>query len=187
MLKKLICAVAVAAVLGAGAVQAQEAMKPATNSAAIAKLDAMKGVWKGQAKGMTQNGPFEVTQTERIGPMLGGDVLVIEGRGYAADGTLAFNAFGVVSWSNETSSYEFRAYNGGHVGTFPWKLTATGAEWEIPMGPGTKIVSTITLTDDTWHEVQAFVADGQPPRQFMEMTLKRVADTDWPAAGAVQP
>jgi len=28
-------------------------------------------------------------------------------------------------------------------------------------------------------------ADGQPPRQFFEMNLTRLGDTDWPAGGAV--
>lgn len=27
--------------------------------------------------------------------------------------------------------------------------------------------------------------DGQPPRQFFEMNLTRLGDTDWPAGGAV--
>jgi hypothetical protein len=155
---------------------------------AMAKFDTMNGVWKGEAKGFGPGGaPFNVTQTERIGPLLGGDILVIEGTGYQADGKVAFNAFGVISWNAQTQGYEFRAYNGGHAGTFKMTPTDTGAVWEIPAGPNANIISTITIKDGTWHEVQQYVAQGQPARTMVEMNLKRVSDSDWPAAGAVKP
>jgi hypothetical protein len=44
-------------------------------AAPMAKLAFMQGVWAGPAKGMMPDGkPYAVTQTERIGPMLGGDI-----------------------------------------------------------------------------------------------------------------
>ncbi|MFT3998473.1 MAG: DUF1579 domain-containing protein [Asticcacaulis sp.] len=157
------------------------------NATAIARLDAMKGVWKGEAKGSGPGGAFTLTQTERVGSMLGGDVLVVEGRGYEATGKLAFNALGIISFNAQTGAYEFRAYTSGRSGTFKFEPTATGAVWEMPAGPTARIVSTITIKGDTWHEVQDYVATGQPPRRFFEMNLKRVGDTDWPSAGAIQP
>ncbi len=187
MLKTMITAAAVTLVFS-GAAVAQEATKPAANAEAMAKMAAMKGVWKGEASGVGFGGvPFKVTQTERIGPMLGGDVLVIEGRGYKDDGSIAFNAFGVLSFNAQTSKYEFRAYNGGFSGTYDWTPTDTGAIWSIPAGPNANIVSTITLTDGKWHEVQAYVVTGQEPKTVVDMTLTRVGDTDWPLAGAVTP
>ena len=60
----------------------------------------MFGVWRGPGKGFTRAGPYEVTQTERIGTFLGGTLIVVEGKGYRADGTVAFNAFGVISAEN---------------------------------------------------------------------------------------
>ena len=43
----------------------------------------MRGEWVGEAAGSSPDGtPYSVTQTERIGPLLGGDVLLVEGRGY---------------------------------------------------------------------------------------------------------
>ena len=37
-----------------------------------------------------------------------------------------------------------------------------------------------------WHETGDRIEPGKPPvRFFFEMTLKRVGDSDWPAAGAV--
>ncbi|MBP2160718.1 MULTISPECIES: DUF1579 domain-containing protein [Asticcacaulis] len=181
-------------VLAAGALIAAAIAMPAfageagVNAAAMAKFDAMKGVWKGEAKGTGPGGvPFNVTQTERIGPLLGGDVLVVEGTGYLADGKIGFNAFGVISWNTQTQGYEFRTYNAGRSGTFKMTPTDTGAVWEIPAGPNANIVSTITIKDGTWHEVQQYVTQGQPARTVVEMNLKRVGDSEWPAAGAVKP
>lgn len=188
MIRKCLAAAIICAALSVSApVLAQEATKPTANAEAMAKLNGMKGVWRGTAAGMSANGPFTVTQTERIGNMLGGDLIVIEGRGYKPDGSVAFNAFGVISYDAPTGKYEFRAYNAGHGGTFPFTLTDTGGVWEFPVGPAAKIVSTITLTPTTWHEVQQYVADGKPPVQTMEMTLQRVSDTDWPGANPVPP
>jgi hypothetical protein len=31
------------------------------------------------------------------------------------------------------------------------------------------------------------VVEGAPPQRFFEMTLRRLAETDWPSAGAVLP
>lgn len=100
---------------------------------------------------------------------------------------MAFNAFGVISWNAQTQGYEFRAYTGGRSGTFKMTPTDTGAVWEMPAGPNANIVSTITIKDGTWHEVQQYVAQGQPARTVVEMNLKRVGDSDWPAAGAIKP
>ena len=184
MLKTVFAACALLAAIAMPAL----AVEPGVNAAAMAKLDAMKGVWKGEAKGTGPGGvPFSVTQTERIGPLLGGDVLVVEGTGYLADGKVGFNAFGVISWNAQTQAYEFRTYHGGRSGTFKMTPTDTGAIWEIPAGPKANIINTITIKDGTWHEVQQYVAEGQPPRTVVEMTLKRVGDSEWPAAGAIKP
>ena len=184
MLKSILAAGALIAAIAVPAAAADTG----TNAGAMAKFDTMKGVWKGEAKGFGPGGvPFSVTQTERIGPLLGGDILVIEGTGYDAGGKVAFNAFGVISWNAQTQGYEFRAYNGGRAGTFKMTPTDTGAVWEIPAGPNANIVSTITIKDGTWHEVQQYVAQGQPARTMVEMNLKRISDSEWPAAGAIKP
>jgi hypothetical protein len=36
-------------------------------------------------------------------------------------------------------------------------------------------------------EVGDRIAPGQDPVRFFDMNLKRVGDTDWPAAGAISP
>jgi len=61
-------------------------------------LSVMWGEWEGPANGIgPDRQPFSLTQTERAGPMLEGEITVVEGRGYDADGTVSFNAFGIIS------------------------------------------------------------------------------------------
>jgi hypothetical protein len=164
---------------------AQNAAPPNT---LMQKLDIMKGTWVGEAKGIGRDGkPYVVRQTERVGSMLNGDVLVIEGRGYKSDGTLAFNAFGTVSADEKTGAYDFRAYAQGRSGTYRMEATPNGIIWEIPAGPQAIIRYTITIEGDVWREVGEYMAKDQPPRQMIEMTLKRTGDTDWPSAQPVKP
>jgi hypothetical protein len=158
------------------------------NAEAMAKLAPLAGTWRGTAKGVgPDRKPFEVTQTERAGPMLSGNVMVIEGRGYEAGGALAFNAFAVVSYNAQTRAYEFRAYNGPYAGTYPLTLTETGFAWEMPAGPDAKIRYSIDIKDGRWLEVGQYIKTGKPAVTTMTLDLKRVGDTEWPSAGAVTP
>lgn len=152
---------------------------------AMASLAFMDGVWRGEAWTLLPSGErHTLTQTERVGPFLDGTVKVIEGRGYEADGTLSFNALGIVSYDPAQQAYSMRSYALGRAGDFALTPTADGFAWEIPAGPAT-IRYTATVEDGTWHEVGDRIVPGQEPVRFFEMTLTRVGDTDWPAAGAV--
>lgn len=164
------------------------AQNASPQSALMQKLDLLKGTWVGEAKGMGPDGkPYVVQQTERVGAMLNGDVLVIEGRGYRSDGTLAFNAFGTVSADAKTGAYDFRAHAQGRSGTYRMEATPNGVTWELAVGPQATMRYTITIDAGVWHEVGEYLARDQPPRRVMEMTLKRTGDTDWPAAQPVTP
>lgn len=153
---------------------------------ALKKLSAMDGVWRGPAWAMTPGGRHEVVQTERIGPMLGGAIKVVEGRAYNPDGSTGFNAFAVISFEPDTGAYSLRSYAMGRAGDFALKPTADGYVWEIPSGPAT-IRYTVVIKDGVWHEVGERTVQGQAPMKFFEMTLKRVGDSPWPGAGAVAP
>jgi hypothetical protein len=157
-------------------------------AAAMAKLGFMRGVWVGPATGTLPSGErYSVTQTERMGPMLGGDIVVLEGRGYREDGSTGFNAFAVVSWDPRGQKYEIRSYAQGHAGTFELKLTADGYTWEVPSGPGAVTRFTATIQGDTWREIGEYAAGGKPPVQTFEMNLRRVGDTDWPLGTPIPP
>ena len=154
---------------------------------AMVPLASLDGMWRGEAWTLLPSGEKRtVTQTERIGPFLGGTVKVIEGRGYDADGTVRFNALGIVSYSPSALAYTLRSYAEGSVGDFVFKPSGDGFVWEIPAGPMT-LRFTCVVKDGTWHEVGDRVASGQDPVRFFEMTLKRIGDTTWPAGEAVPP
>jgi hypothetical protein len=78
------------------------------------------------------------------------------------------------------------SYAQGQVGDFVITPQADGYVWEIPAGPMT-IRYTATIKDGNWKEVGDRIVPGKDPIRFFEMNLKRVGDTDWPAAGAVSP
>lgn len=154
---------------------------------ALASLAFMDGVWRGSARTVLPSGEMHaITQTERIGPLLGGSVKVIEGRGYDADGKTTFNALGIISYNVATKSYSMRSYAMGLAGDFPVMLTSDGFAWEIPAGPATIRYQAI-VKDDLWVEVGDRIVPGKDPVRFFEMRLSRVGDSEWPQAGAVAP
>jgi len=154
---------------------------------AMKRLAYMDGVWRGPAWTILPSGEkHNITQTERIGPFLDGSVKVTEGRGYDADGKVTFNPFGKISLNQAAKVYTLHSHAMGYVGDFELKLTSDGYTWDIPAGPMT-IHYTAVIKDGTWHEVGDRIVTGKAPVRFFEMTLKRIGDTDWPAAGAVSP
>ena len=191
MVRHALVAIALLLATSAGPATApgQERPNPATliaaQRAAMAELTFMDGAWRGPAWTILASGEkHTITQTERIGPFLGGSVKVIEGRGYDPDGTVTFNAFGTVSYNPATRAYTMHSYAQGSVGDFVLTPTSDGYVWEIPAGP-TTIRYTAVIKDGAWREVGDRIAAGKEPVRFFEMNLTRVGATDWPAAGAV--
>lgn len=179
----MLCATATA--LGQG--RQDTATLMAAQREAMQRLAFMDGIWRGPAWTILPSGEkHTITQTERIGPFLDGSVKVIEGRGYEPDGKVTFNAFGTISFNASTRVYTLHSYAQGQVGDFVLTTTADGYVWEIPAGSMT-IRYTATIKDGTWHEVGDRIMPGKEPVRFFEMNLKRVSDTNWPAAGAVSP
>lgn len=152
---------------------------------AMARLKFMDGEWRGPAVTQTRAGERKVMQTERIGPLLGGTIKVIEGRGFSDGRSVGFNAFGVVSYDPQKQAYEFRSYAQGYSGTFPFEATPTGYVWSTP-GAGGSVRYTATITATHWNEVGDLIAEGKPPARIFEMNLERIGDSDWPEAGALK-
>ncbi len=165
--------------------RATPAVMIAAQRAAMAPLARMNGVWRGPAWTILPSGEkHNITQTERIGPFLDGSIKVIEGRGYNQDGTVGFNAFGIISYKPDTKVYAFHSYAMGYAGDFVLTPTSDGYYWEIPAGPVT-IRYTAVIKDGKWREVGDRIVPGQEPVRFFEMNLKRVGNSTWPAAGAI--
>jgi hypothetical protein len=157
------------------------------NCDALKVFAPLDGVWRGPAWTLLPSGQkHTVTQTERIGPFLDGSVKVVEGRGYDPDGRVTFNAFGIISYNTMTKSYSMHSYAQGNAGEFAFKPTSDGYVWEIPGGPNAIIRYTATIKDGTLHEVGDRIVEGKDPVRIFDMMLKRVGDTDWPAAGAIR-
>jgi hypothetical protein len=172
-------------------VPAQERPTPtalmAAQRDAMLRLAYMDGVWRGPAWTILPSGEKHTfTQTERIGPFLDGSVKVIEGRGYDPDGKVTFNAFVTISFNPTTKVYTLHSHAMGNVGDFVLALASDGYTWDIPAGPMT-IHYTAVIKDGAWSEVGDRIVSGKDPVRFFEMNLKRVGDTDWPAAGAISP
>jgi len=187
---RMIAAATCVAVMAAGPALAQRPDPAALQAAqreAMTKLAFMDGTWRGDAWSLSSAGEkHALTQTERVGTFLGGTVRVIEGKGYEADGSVGFNALGVISYDPARKAYSLRSYAQGFSGDYPVTPREDGFDWVIQAGPMT-MTYTATIQDGVWHEVgHRRMGDGEPV-PFFEMTLKRIGDTDWPSGGAVPP
>ena len=158
----------------------------AAQKPALDKFAWMDGTWRGPAVTKVSGSEHKVTQTERIGAMLGGTVRVIEGKGFNPDGTVGFNAFAVISFDPAKNAYDFRSYAQGRSGDFVITPTADGYIWEIPAGPAT-IRYTATFRNKLWTEIGERVIPGQSPVKFFKMNLTRIGDTAWPNGDAMTP
>ena len=181
--------VALAAGLLLSTQAAAQTLNPAGTAeqrAAMQTLSWMDGEWVGEAT--ISMGPGRTTthpHTERIGPMLGGSIKVIEGRS-AGEGEPSFNAFAVVSWDDATDRYMMRSYANGHVGDYPLEATADGFAWSTPSRGGEMRYVT-TFKDGEWVEIGEMVMPGRDPFRVIELRLRRLGDTDWPAGDPVTP
>src|SRR5690606_2653748 len=122
----------------AASAQTMQPAGTAEQRQAMQRLSWMDGEWIGQAT--VSMGPGQTSthpHTERIGPMLGGSIKVIEGRTVGGpDGAPAFNAFAVVSWDDAADRYTMRSYANGQAGDFPLEPTADGFRWSTPARGG---------------------------------------------------
>jgi len=188
-MRRTTIALAIAGLTFAPPAAAQTRPDPAARQAsqreAMAAFARMDGVWRGPAWSITPNGRHDIVQTERIGPFLGDTVRVIEGRGYNADGSVGFNALGIISYNPTTRAYTLSSWAQGQSGVFPIRPTADGYVWEIPAGPGAIIRYTATIRDGTLREIGERIAGAAPPLQIFEMNLHRIGDGTWPAGDAV--
>lgn len=158
----------------------------AAQKQAMQSLAWMNGVWRGPSWNILPNGDkHEGTQTERIGPFLDGSIKMLEGRGYSADGSVSFNAFGFIAYEPGSKTYTLRSCAQSYCGDFPLKVTADGYVWEVPAGPGAIVRYTAVYKDGLWVETGERIAGDKPGVKVFEMDLRRAGDTDWPAAGAV--
>lgn len=151
---------------------------------ALKPFDWMVGEWRGEAVYRSANGEYRLVQTERMGPLLGGSVRVVEGRGYRADGSTGFNALAIIHFDPATKAYTLNSFADGQKGSFPIVPVTDGYDWEIAAGPVT-IRYQARLKDGKWVETGDRIMPNRPPVRFFEMTLERIGDGSWPAGSPV--
>lgn len=161
---------------------AAAAARKADHAQRMSALAFLHGAWRGE--GWMVLGPDRretFAQTERIGPFLDGDILLIEGTGRArdADDRVVHHAFAVISPA-EGGGYEFRSYANQRAGLFPARLTGPRAlEWTIAT-PGGEIRYLIEVDGDVWRETGERSADGGKTwTRFFQMDLKRTGPATW--------
>ncbi|GLQ21510.1 hypothetical protein ACFFUB_10225 [Algimonas porphyrae] len=158
---------------------------PPTSEADAHPFEFLFGEWVGTAGGRTAAGPYEVTQTERVGPMLNGDIVVVNGTGYDDEGVAKFQALGIISKTPDGAGWHMKSWSGGRQGTFPIELDGTTYKWSLPAGPGAVMSYVATVKGDQWESIGTYNRDGMDPVETFRMTLKRTGDTGWPAASPV--
>lgn len=171
--------------LAVGQAPPDPSARTAAQREAMSRLSFMDGVWRGPAWSLTPAGRHEVVQTERVGPFLDGAVRVVEGRAYRPDGSVAFNALGVISFDPSAGTYSMSSWAMGHSVSATLNVSGDVVTWETPAGPGAVIRHTATIRNGLWHEVSERIAGDAPPMRVAELNLSRMSDTSWPAADPV--
>jgi hypothetical protein len=101
--------------------------------AAMKKLDFLLGTWAGEARIVRGPGEMvEMMQTEEAQYKLDGLVLTIEGVGRTkSEGKAVLQAFGIISYDDESEKYYMRAFNDGRFLEPEVKLldAAKGMSW----------------------------------------------------------
>lgn len=157
----------------------------AQQAEALAPFAWMQGTWRGEAVQRGPAGDIRLVQTERVGPLLGGSILVVEGRGYDAQSRKTeFNALGVLGYDVDTDAYTLSAHANGRAGTFPVTPVDGGFDWIIRQGPAT-IRYEARGGDGKWTETGYLVVPGREEMQVFRMELTRIGDADWPLGGTV--
>jgi hypothetical protein len=185
MLRYCLLPLALAVAAPAAAQPPDPAALDAIQRGALAKLSMMDGAWRGTAWTITPEGRHDVVHTERVGPFLGGSLKVIEGRSYKSDGSVGFNAFGIISYDARAKTYILHSYALGHAGDFLLEIRPDGYVWQVPAGPGAIIRYKATIRNGEWREIGERMVGAAAPVQIFEMNLKRIGDSKWPAGNPV--
>jgi hypothetical protein len=144
---------------------------------AMKKLGFLVGEWSGEASVLRGPGQLvQLMQTESAQFRLDGLVLVIEGVGRTkADGKLALQALGLISFDDETGTYRMKAFNDGRWLETEVKLADGGnsISWGFALGEfKTMTVMRINENGD-WTELGELVIGGGPRQKMMDLRARR--------------
>jgi hypothetical protein len=143
---------------------------------AMRKLDFLVGQWAGEARLLRgANEPVELLQTEEVEYKLDGLILVIEGGGRTkSGGQTLLQAFGIISYDDESGTYRMRAFNDGRFLETQVKLLedGKGMTWGFALGEiRTNSVLRINESGE-WTELAEIAIGSQPPKKLVELTVR---------------
>jgi hypothetical protein len=105
-------------------------------------------------------------------------VLMIEGVGRTkADGKLALQALGLISYDDVSGAYRMRAFNDGRWLESEVKIADGGnaISWGFTLGQ-VKTNSVMRINDKgEWTELTELSEGAQPPQKLMELTVRRAS------------
>lgn len=166
------------ALLALALVLAPAAVAQTEVDASLEPFAFLVGRWAGPAWYASPDGERQALyQTEVVRPLLGGQLLLIEGEGRAGgpDGEVVYRAAGVLSYDAAAGRHYLDAFNDGrHVRT-EVTLVDGGLDWGIDAG-GRRVRYAMRLEEGRWHETGVVLLDGGREVPFAEMTLERVAE-----------
>jgi hypothetical protein len=140
------------------------------------KLSFLVGKWAGEARLLRGPGEWaELFQTEEAQYKLDGLVLAIEGVGRGkSDGRSVLQAFGLISYDDESGTYHFRAFNDGRFLETTTKLleAGSGMTWGFALGE-IRTNSVLRINEHgEWTEVGEISIGTQPAKKFWELTVQ---------------
>ena len=160
--------------------QSATAPAPAARLAAMKKLDAWVGEWKGSGwSAMGADQRFEFTLVEKVERKVGGTVLAVEGRGVRkterGEEVVTHDGLALVYYDDKTSQYRWHGHDA------PWgaieaeaKLVDGGLEWSFRVEERNATMRfTIHFDEKQWHEVGDVSVDGKTWIPIMEVNLAR--------------
>ncbi len=141
------------------------------------KLGFLAGKWAGEARLLRGPAEFvELLQTEEAQYKLDGLILVIEGVGRAkSGGQPLLQAFGIVSYDDESGTYRLRAFNDGRFLESEIKLLeeGKGMTWGFALGE-IRTNSVLRINErGEWTEFAEISIGSQAPKRLLELAARR--------------
>jgi hypothetical protein len=144
--------------------------------AAMTAVNFLVGKWAGEAR--LVRGPaesVELLQTEEAQYKLGGLILVIEGVGrIESSGQPVLQAFGIISYDDESATFRMRAFNDGRFLEAQVKLLeeAQGMTWGFVLGD-IRTNSVLRINENgEWTELAEITIGPEPAKKLLELTVR---------------
>lgn len=146
---------------------------------AMSKLKPLLGRWKGSGWIEMEARRYNFESSETFEEQAGGLAISVQGihRMRLPDGQLRVihNAFAMINYDAESKKYRFLTQlANGRAGDYIASMTDDGSfQWVIPDTPMGKMVYTISISNNEYHEIGELEPSAGDRTQFFEMRLTR--------------